>query len=353
MQYDKNNVVILIPCLNPNHQLIKLIDDLISHGLHNIIVVDDGSNKKFDHYFNDIADKVVILHHAENLGKGRALKTGFNEYLNRYNDKLGVITVDADGQHQIDDIINVALTLEDNKQSLVLGGRNFDQADVPRRSRFGNVVTSKVFKFFTGLKVNDTQTGLRGITNEFIRYLMNVSGERYDFEMNMLVVCKQQNIKIIEIPIKTIYLDNNKSSHFNPLSDSLKVYVVFLKYALSSLTSITVDICLFYIFSSFFFHNLINSNVTIFVSATIARIFSATLNFQINRRRVFNMSNKHSVIKFIILATLILLSSAGLTSLLYNITGWNMTILKMIVDTTLFFVNFKMQKEWVFKNTVE
>lgn len=350
MQYDKNNVVILIPCLNPDKRFIRLIDDLVAHGFLDIVVVNDGSNKKCVHYFEEAANKILLLTHAENLGKGRALKTGFNEYLNRYNDKIGIITVDADGQHQVDDIIKVALAMEENSQGLVLGSRDFTKNNIPTRSRWGNVITSKVFKFFTGLKISDTQTGLRGIPNDFIRYLLNVSGERYDFEMNMLVVCKQQDIKIVEIPIETIYLDNNKSSHFNPLSDSLKVYVVFIKYALSSMASITIDWILFYIFANYIFQNLANSNITIFASAILARIVSASVNYQINRHRVFQKNSKHGIVKFFILAALILSASAGLTSLLYNLTGWNMTILKMFVDFLLFFVNFRMQREWVFKN---
>ena len=123
-----SNIVILIPSLDPDHMLGKYVSGLIKAGFGKIVVVNDGSNKEYDHYFEDLKDKgVTTLKHAVNQGKGRALKTGFHYILNTYSPEevVGVVTADADGQHCVEDTVIVALQLaKDN--SFVLGSRDFN-----------------------------------------------------------------------------------------------------------------------------------------------------------------------------------------------------------------------------------
>lgn len=158
MEYQQK-IVILIPALNPNEKLIELVKELISNQFQNIIVVNDGSKEEYNKYFEE-AKKLgaIILKHAVNLGKGRALKTGFNEYLERFHNLIGVVTADSDGQHKVEDIKKISKKLLQNPSSLVLGYRNFDEKRVPFRSKFGNKITRKVFSFFTGINIQDTQT---------------------------------------------------------------------------------------------------------------------------------------------------------------------------------------------------
>lgn len=349
---DKNyqsKVTIIIPSLNPDDKLVELVENLTNSGYKDIIVVNDGSSNEYDKYFESIKEKVVLLTHSINLGKGRALKTAFNEYLNCHKSKTGgVITVDSDGQHKIEDIKKVNKKLLKSKNSLILGARNFNNENVPFRSKFGNKLTRIIFSFLTGIKVTDTQTGLRGIPPKYIETLMNVQGERFEYEMNMIMFAKNNDINIEEETIETVYIQENKSSHFNPLTDSFKIYLIFFKYILSSLISFIVDIGLYKIFFNLLIKSL--TNYVIIIATIGARIISSFVNYKINKNTVFKSSSKNSIIKYYALCIIQMIISAILVSYVYNLIGKQGEVLiKIIVDIILFFMNFKIQKEWVFK----
>lgn len=344
----REKVVILIPSLNPDERLTKLIDELLNNDFKDIIVVNDGSPEEYNKYFKNIENKIIVLKHMVNLGKGRALKTGFNEFLIRFQDKCGIITVDSDGQHKIEDITKVAKTLVKNKESLILGSRNFNLANVPFKSKYGNKITRSIFKFLTGLNVSDTQTGLRGIPTQYITTLMNVPGERFEFEMNMLMESRENNIDIIEEMIETVYIQENKSSHFNPFKDSLKIYTIFLKYIFSSIISFIVDIIIYKII----FNCIINyiANYAIIIATIIARIISSLVNYSVNKNTVFKSSNNKSIIKYYILCFIQMIISAVSVTTIYNLLNKRYeVIIKLIVDSIIFLINFKVQKEWVFR----
>ena len=218
-------VALIIPSLNPDQKLIEYVKEVIKMGFKNIIIVNDGS-KEYDRYFNELSkyDECIVLKHATNLGKGRALKTAFQYYLNKFNDFTGVVTADSDGQHSLKDTLKVTNEITDN--SLVLGTRNFNEKQVPFKSRYGNKITTFIFKTLYGKKINDTQTGLRGLSNDFIKQSLNLKGERFEYEINMLIEAVISKTEIKEVIIKTIYIEDNKSSHFNPIKDSIKIYKV-------------------------------------------------------------------------------------------------------------------------------
>ena len=344
----KSKVVVLIPSLNPDNRLINLVDELTSNGFENIIVVNDGSSKEYDKFFQEIKTKAIILRHAVNLGKGRALKTGFNEFLIRFNDKSGVITVDSDGQHKLKDIDKVAEKLVEMKDNLILGSRDFNLSNVPFKSKFGNKITRTIFGFLTGIKVTDTQTGLRGIPIEYIEKLTNVPGERFEFEMNMLMEAKEHEINITEEKIETVYLEGNKSTHFNPLTDSLKIYAIFAKYIMSSIISFLVDIVIYKIVFDLLINHIVN--YTIVIATVVARIISSLVNYRINKNTVFKTSNNKSIVKYYILCFIQMIVSAVLVELIYNLLNKNYEVLiKLVVDSIIFLINFKVQKEWVFR----
>lgn len=224
-----DEVAIIIPAYKPDKKLRILVDQLIKENFKNIIVVNDGSGatgKKEFEYIESLKE-CTVLNHAVNLGKGRGLKTAFNYFLNHFEDNKGVITVDADGQHLVDDIKKVANKLIEKPNHLILGVRDFSSKNIPFRSRFGNIVTKFVFNLATGIKISDTQTGLRGIPTYFLKQILTVNGERYEFEMNMLLECKELGIPIEEVDIETVYINDNESSHFNPLLDSIRIYSLF------------------------------------------------------------------------------------------------------------------------------
>ena len=348
-----NVTPIIIPAYEPDDKLIGLMDNLASAGLSPIVVVNDGSDRSaYGRIFDEVSARgAVVLDHAVNMGKGRALKTAFNYCLNEYPDMAGVITADSDGQHTASDIKKCMDALVQNPEKLVLGVRDFDESGIPARSVFGNKTTSRVMKFLTGMSISDTQTGLRGISSEFMKYLLTEKGERFEFETNMLLATKDLGIDILEVPIKTIYLEENKSSHFNPIKDSIRIYAVFLKFMFSSLSSSVVDIALFSVFCTVF-RNVPVAIGYIMLSTILARVISATYNFLINYKVVFKSGSNSAkaAFKYILLALFIMLSSGALVSFFHGLIPASPEfVVKIPVDCLLFLVSFFVQREIVYK----
>lgn len=344
-----NNVAVLIPSLEPNEDFVKFLKELKTT-FKNIVVVNDGSSKEYDYIFKQITDiEIPVIKNHINLGKGRALKYGINYILNTYEECKVIVTADSDGQHSLDDIQKCAKAALANPDALVLGVRDFDKENVPPRSKFGNKITRNVFKLFVGLNITDTQTGLRAFSTDVAIKIIDVLGERFDYETNMLIATKDKDIPIKEVPIETIYLNENKSSHFNPIKDSFNIYKLFLKYIFSAVSSFIVDIVLFTVFYNILF-GVIDSKA-ILVSTVIARIISSLYNYFINAKLVFKKnSSKSSIIKYYILVVIQMCVSAGLVYLMDNVlTFLNVTVIKIIIDAVIFVVNFYVQREWIFK----
>ena len=212
--------LIIIPSLNPDNKLVNIIKELKENKINNIIVIDDGSSKK------EIFDKldVPVIHHEVNLGKGAAIKTALKEYDKYYKDITGFITADDDGQHSIKDIVNISNKLNNN---VIFGVRNFKGKDVPFRSKFGNKFSSIYLYITKGVKLNDTQTGLRAFPIKYKDLLLSVDGDRFEYEMNVLNKLVDNKITIDQVAIETIYENKNKGSRFNGLKDSLRIFKNF------------------------------------------------------------------------------------------------------------------------------
>lgn len=355
--------VVIIPALDPEENLIEYVTGLVSAGFNKIILVDDGSCVEKRIIFDELEKKpeCTIVRHAVNLGKGRALKNAFNAYLNLPDlDKYcGVITVDSDGQHTIEDVIRVSGRLAADasvgNNTLLLGSRNFDQENVPFKSKFGNKITRVTFHLLHGVKISDTQTGLRGIPTEVVKYFIDLSGERFEYETNMLIVAARTGIEIEEIPIETVYENNNEGTHFNPFRDSFAIYKLlfgtFFKYVLSSLTSFLIDIAVFQFALTLLKNGMDNKAKSIIIATVIARIISSAYNYAINRALVFHSSSRKlaSFVKYYILVVLQLSCSAGLVIVFYNILGIPETVVKIVVDSLLFLASYQIQKRLIFK----
>ena len=217
----KDNIIIIIPAYNPNYILEELVENLQRNGYTKIIVINDGSKQQ--EIFNKIRGNAIILTHEKNLGKGTALKTGIKYCLENFKDFIGVITVDADGQHLIKDINKIYAKLCENPNKLILGSRNFKDKNIPFRSLIGNRFMRLIFKIKTGTDIYDTQTGLRGISKMYLNDFYGIDGYRYEYETNVLLYAVKRKIKIIQEPIECIYLNNNKASHFKAIRDSKKI----------------------------------------------------------------------------------------------------------------------------------
>lgn len=341
---------IIIPSLDPDERLITLIKELQAHDIGKIFVINDGSEASYLPFFEQVeALGCTLYHHACNLGKGRALKSAMNAILLQSDENQGFVCVDSDGQHQIADIIKVIECLKQHPNALILGIRDFHVAGIPARSRIGNVVTSKLMSILCGIHIQDTQTGLRAYTSESARKFLLVNGERFEYEFHILFECHQQQIEMIQVPIRTIYLKENESSHFQPLRDSFRIYQVFLKFMISSFGSAILDVLLFSIFVSIMKPSIVQY---IWIATILARIVSSIFNFTVNKRSVFKLKKGSMLVtvKYFMLCAMQMIVSAGLVYMLYASTHQAEALIKIIVDGGLFFISFVIQREWIFKS---
>ncbi len=348
-------VTVVIPSLNPDEKLRLVVEGLTALGFDDILIVNDGSDAAHLPNFPSPAEfpNLEILTHPVNRGKGAGLKTAFAHFLATRTDRVGVVTVDGDNQHRPADVLACAEVLCAIPNNLILGVRDFSGSDVPARSRKGNRITSAVFRIFCGMSISDTQTGLRAIARENLPTMLAVEGDRFEYETNMLLELKRARIKWTEVPIQTVYIEENQTSHFRPIVDSWRIYKLILKFILSSGAGTIVDLGVFYLLGVIF--GLAQSNATIWIYTVIARILSSLTNFAINRRVVFRNTDRvgATMLRYYCLAIPQMLISAFLVDQL----AWGLaqsggklvvTLVKAAVDTALFFISFQIQRGWVF-----
>lgn len=339
----KQSYTVLIPAYKPSETLIHLVEELLRRGAPRIVVVDDGGGAEFAPIFERLQTmpRCEVLRHAVNLGKGRALKTGLNHILLHHRDSAGVVTCDADGQHSPEDVVRLGEQLAQSPRALLLGSRSF-AGDVPLRSRVGNLITRYVFYYVVGKKLTDTQSGLRGIPLSLIPELLRLSGEQYEYEMNMLMLAKERDVDIREVPISTIYLDNNLSSHFNPLFDSMKIYFVLLRYGFTSFLTALLDQLIFFI--------AFRSGVAVAPGIVLARLLSSIFNLSMNKTFVFQSRAR---LPGLILKYYTTMAVAGtivyaMIQFLTESFGWGVITAKITVESVLFLATFVVQRDYVF-----
>lgn len=349
------NCAVIIPALNPTEGLIDYVKTL-ANDVQQMIVVNDGSKKELTYIFAELTkiSRCTVLTHEINKGKGRALKTAFQYFLTYHSELTGVITADADGQHSIPDVLKLAEELSGAEEEIILGVRDFSQSHVPVRSFIGNRFTSSLFQLFYGGRLEDTQTGLRGIPNPVLPLILELKGERYEYEMNMLIFAKKRNLQLKEIPIQTLYFDNNAGSHYNSILDSLKVFVKLisglLKYSFSTLASGVVDILGFILLTSLLLAALPLKS-RLFFATLVARILSSSFNFYMNRKLVFRGENKlsESIVKYYILFSGLIIASYLLVLSANLLISANVILAKICIDTILGILSYQVQLHWVFK----
>jgi glycosyltransferase involved in cell wall biosynthesis len=335
--------VIVIPAYQPTEGLASLVVELAAHDLR-VVVVDDGSTEECSAAtFTEVAHatNVILLRHAVNLGKGAALRTGINHALTTWGEAAGVVTADADGQHLAGDILKVAAELRRNPHALILGVRTFTR-EVPMRSRVGNLITRTLVRTVVGRKMSDTQTGLRGIPRALACDLLRLSASGYEFELDMLVLGKHLSVPVKEVPISTVYLDGNASSHFNPVRDSMKIYFVLFRFALLSLATAVVDNLVFVAA-----YALLGR---VAFAQGIGRVVAIAFNYGTARRAVFLSRAKHSETLPRFLALVVVNGFVSYAVLMYLHTRFGMSVIasKLIAEGLLFCANFALQRDFVF-----
>jgi len=338
------NVFIVVPTLDPDEKIMSNFINELHKEFEHILVVNDGSNTKHDKFFKNLEkDGIEVIRHYKNLGKGRGLKNAFNYLLDKYKKLEGVITCDCDGQHSVSDIKKCAQELIKTPEKLILGVRDFDNENVPPKSKYGNKITRNIFKLFIGLEISDTQTGLRGISKELMVKFMDLPGERYEYETNMLIECKEQNIELNEVGIETIYLNSNANSHFNPLRDSIMIYRLFMKYILVALSSFVLDIILFSAMLG-----VLSINSKILAATILARVVSSIYNYVINSNLIFKDMSIRSLTKYYVLVIIQMFISGCFVTYLFNLLNISAIFIKIIVDFILWAINLIIQRKFVF-----
>lgn len=352
------NISLIIPAYKPDEKLLSTIADAKRAGFEDILIIDDGSGKEFENVFSSVEEisGCTLLRHDVNKGKGAALRTAFTYFLENRNSGIGVITADADGQHLTKDIVATAQKMKETGH-IVLGCRDFTAPQVPPRSKFGNRCTIGVFKLFFGMKISDTQTGLRAFPKDVLSDLIAIKGDRYEYETNMLFHMSRNALPFEEVTIDTVYIDDNSSSHFNPIRDSIRIYGLIIKYLFSSVAATVVDELVFFLLKQFPLIAIPMVPQT-FPAAFLARVISSLVNYFINAKVVFGgKSNIKTLIKYYALAIVQICISAAVVYLLEYVFKVNYAIIstaiKMIVDTLLFFISFRIQHKWVFNTKGE
>lgn len=335
----------LIPSYNPDENLIKVVDSIISKTDNKIFIIDDGSKEETKQIFTKLQDldkykNVTCLQHAINLGKGAALKTVFNHILVNYPQIEGVVTLDSDGQHSIDDCLQALKVLKENNDALVLGYRTFSK-DIPLKSYIGNHISKLIYTVVLGKNFRDTQTGLRALSKKFMSQCLTIKSNRFEFETEQLALAVEAHIDIIEVPIQTIYIENNKTSSFRPLVDSFKIYFVLFRYGLSSIITAVVDFIVFVISLSL--------GVGIFGANMLARTVSIGVQFALLDKYVFY--SKAKIINFILFASYVyvmgILSAMAQIGIV-NHFDFSKLFVKILVEGILFFVNFAVLRLYIF-----
>ena len=351
----KNRVSVIVPAYQPDEKLISTLEGLVKAGFDDILVVDDGSKESCECIFKETEamKECTLLRHPVNMGKGAALKTAIQYFLKERKDRDVVVTVDADGQHLVKDIEAVSEAAF-NSQKVVFGVRNFSDPNVPVKSKLGNNITAGVFRVFFGMKLRDTQTGLRAFPKQYLPDMAIVEGERYEYETNVLLYMNRLRIPFEQVEISTVYIEENRSSHFRAVRDSLRIYALILKYLFSSASAAFIDTVVFYILKRWTILAFLPIPLT-YSAAIGARIVSSLVNYGINAKHVFKEeSSKASFVKYYILAVVQLIISATLVYVIENILHISSpllsTVTKVVIDTILFFFSFRIQHKWVFNN---
>lgn len=353
--------VVIIPAYKPDETLVTITNQLWGYGCR-IVVVDDGSGEEYQTVFDKISDICIILKHSENRGKGAAIKTALayvKEEIPQGDTTMAIRPeqeeiwdgnvigiMDCDGQHLPEDMMKLFTFARTHRKTMVLGVREVGK-EMPLKSRLGNQITRMVFRLVSGVKITDTQTGLRAFGSELLDKLILVEGERYEYEMNVLMALAKAGLPIEEVPIHTIYRDaNNSGSHFRAVQDSIRIYKDIFKFMLSSVSSFILDYVLFSLLMIFLPHTaafVLGANV-------LARMISAFYNYCMNCRFVFHTRKKVSTaFQYFELAVFVLFMNNVILEIFVQFLGFSVYPAKLMTECVLFLLSWMIQNRIIFR----
>lgn len=336
-------IALIVPAYKPTGDMIPMLERFVGDPAYVPVVVNDGSGAEYDALFSQIPAGCVRLDHPVNRGKGAALKTAIAYVLESLPECALAVTADADGQHTYEDIRAVVASAQSHPGALVLGSRAFD-GQVPFKSRWGNAITRQVFAIASGVKIRDTQTGLRAFGRREMEVFLNIPGDRYEYEINMLLYAAREGIPMLEETIRTIYIDDNSASHFNPFRDSIKIYACILKFAASSVLAFAVDALVLWIMMAV-------TGDRHLLSQTVARVVSSTVNFIVNKKVVYQSRENWvpELVKYALLAAVNLAINLLLVKPLSDLMHGRFGLAYVIVQVFMYILNFVLQGKLVYK----
>lgn len=353
-QYSR--IPILIPAYRPDNSLIRLVRELESMDFCNIVIVDDGSGSEYQRIFDQAQNNYGcrILHHAQNLGKGHAIKTGFNDILIRQKGITGCVTTDCNGSFKGVDIRRMADSLLEHPSDLSLGKRVLEGSpDYDKKCRVGYTVLRLSFKYLVGIGVDDSQCFLRGIPVSYMKKLMNVTGEGYEYDTKMLTSCKEFQVKVRQVDLETVYTKRRNVYKYRTIKDNVPIYLTFASYIFTSVVATIVDLMLFQILKGLFnnIHVLENTAMYIPISTGLARTVSAFVNYRLNFRLVFQKKSNslRTLRRWILLVIVQAAMSATAVTLIHTMIGGSEILIKIPVDFCLFFFSYYVARDVVYK----
>lgn len=342
---ERQLTAVIIPALNPGDELVGLVAEIRARA-YEVVIVDDGSRPVYPDYWQSLGKGAVVIHHERNLGKGQALKTGIG-YVERSLPEIRcVATMDADGQHLVGDLETVVAAWWSHPEGLVLGSRTIGE-NAPLRSRMGSDASRRMFARVAGIGLSDTQTGLRAFGRDLIPLVLGVPGSRFEYETNVLLRCASADVPMREVPIEAVYHDErNSCSHYRCVRDSLRIGGSMLLFAASSFLGFAVD----YLIFGALVLVLPSGVAAIPLSAVVARVVSASVNYAVNRSIVFGSSRAHrqALPEYAALACAMLAADCVITTLLSVALGISPLIAKVVSGLLLFSVSYLVQRARVF-----
>ena len=371
MAKKNSNGVLVIPALNPEAKFLDLAMEMAQY-FEDIIVVNDGSDEAHVSVFTSIkealGEKVHLLTHEVNQGKGIALKTAFSYYMESSlkEDYVGIVAADSDGQHEYADVVMLDQKLgEEHERCIHIGHRDLNSKIMPPRSKFGNKLTAFLFNFLYGVKLKDTQTGLRAFSADIMPWLIDLKGARFEYEMNMLIHSKNAGVALYEHPIKTKYEENHKST-YSTFKDSFRVGKVLLGplvwFIVAALAACVVDIGGFAVLEYWLLPKagIHDDAISILLATVISRAVSSVVNFCCNRFVTFGGKkiSRSSIWKYYLLFFVQMAASYGLVlgcTMLFGVVEGSIavTLIKIVVDLLLSLCSYQVQMRWVFKKKCE
>ena len=357
----ESNAVIVIPALNPPSSFVSYAEALRREGFSRIVVVNDGSRTdKLPVFFKLKRLGVTVVDHPHNRGQGAALRTGFQYYLDHFQGQSdGVITLNADRQIPPSDVVRIASSLHNEQAmgsfALVVGTRNLEGKNVTDYDYNMGGVMKLLYHMLMGVRLNDPLSGVFGIPDLRVRQCLEIGSDGYAYATSMTM--SFEKIGFLQVPVSYANYEEGVEPAFRKIPDTIRIlYTIFKKFIVYSITSVgasILDVIMFGIFHSITFRG---NPMAIIYSTICARVISASVNYLLTKHFVFHFKSDSaqettkSAGAFFVLTAMQCICSALIVSAMKMLLGGSAVGIKVIVDTTLFFVSYKIQHKYIFKD---